>query len=143
MPDEGQSTEAAIRERLASSPFHAWMGIDVDRAGDGEIDLTMHATADHLNLHGTVHGGALATLADTAAGLAVRTQLEPGRSHVTVSLTVQYLRPCAPGRLVGRGRVLRMGRTLAHATADVVDGEGRLLVTASATIALGGETRST
>ena len=44
------------------------------------------AGPEHLNLQGLVHGGILATLADSAMGLAVRTVLEPGRRHVTVTL---------------------------------------------------------
>jgi uncharacterized protein (TIGR00369 family) len=129
-----------LRAQLEASPFHAWAGMSVLDARPGEVEIALDAAPHHRNLQGLLHGGMIATLADTAAGIAVRTRLEPGRSHVTVSLTVQYLRPGAPGRLVGRGRALRVGRSLAHATAEVVDAEGRLLATASATIALGAET---
>jgi uncharacterized protein (TIGR00369 family) len=139
---EHEEMTADLRARLASSPFHGWAGMSVLVARPGEVEIALDAEPHHLNLQGVLHGGMIATLADTAAGIAVRTQLDPGRSHVTVSLSVQYLRPGTPGRLIGRGRVLRMGLSLAHATADVVDAEGRLLATASATIALGGEARS-
>lgn len=129
-----------LRTQLEGSPFHGWAGMSVLDASPGAVEIALDAAPHHLNLQGALHGGMIATLADTAAGLAVRTQLAPGRTHATISLTVQYLRPGAPGRIVGRGRVLRIGRTLAHAAADVLDGDGRLLATASATIALGAET---
>jgi uncharacterized protein (TIGR00369 family) len=128
-----------LRAQLAASPFHSWAGMSVLDARPGEAEIALDAEPHHRNLQGLLHGGMIATLADTAAGIAVRTKLAPGRSHVTVSLAVHYLRPGAPGRIVGRGRVLRLGRSLAHATADVMDAEGRLLATANATIALGGE----
>jgi uncharacterized protein (TIGR00369 family) len=128
-----------LRARLEASSFHSWAGMSVLDATPGSVEIALDAEPHHLNLQGVLHGGMIATLADTAAGLAVRTELAPGRSHVTVSLTVHYLRPGGPGRIVGRGQVLRMGRSLAHATAEVVDADGRLLATASATIALGAE----
>jgi uncharacterized protein (TIGR00369 family) len=126
-----------LRAQLEGSRFHGWAGMWVLDAAPGTVEIALDAEPHHLNLQGVLHGGMIATLADTAAGLAVRTELTPGRTHVTISLAVQYLRPGAPGRIVGRGRVLRVGRTLAHAAADVVDADGRLLATASATIALG------
>ena len=133
---EGRAED--LQTQLKRSPFHGWAGMSVLDAGPGTVEIALDAAPHHLNLPGVLHGGMIATLADTAAGLAVRTELTPGRTHVTTSLTVQYLRPGAPGRIVGRGRVLRIGRTLAHAAADVVVADGRLLATASATIALGG-----
>jgi uncharacterized protein (TIGR00369 family) len=128
-----------LRARLEGSPFHTWPGLSVLGAAPGSVEIALDAEPRHLNLQGVLHGGLIATLADTAAGLAVRTELAAGRTHVTVSLTVHYLRPGGPGRIVGRGQVLWMGRSLAHATAEVTDADGRLLATASATIALGGE----
>jgi len=134
---DGDGTTGDLRAKLEGSAFHSWAGMSVLEAAPGAIEIALDAEPHHLNLQGLLHGGMIATLADTAAGLAVRTELAPGRTHVTVSLAVQYLRPGGPGRIVGRGRVLRIGRTLAHATAEVVDDQGRLLATASATIALG------
>ena len=69
MPEHhGRSIEDDIKERVAASPFHASMGISVASVREGEVDLVLEARPDHANLHGTVHGGVLATLADTAAG---------------------------------------------------------------------------
>jgi uncharacterized protein (TIGR00369 family) len=139
---EGEGANRDLRARLEASPFHTWAGMSVLHASPGGVEIALDAEPHHLNLQGVLHGGMIATLADTAAGLAVRTELAPGRTHATVSLTVQYLRPGGAGRIVGRGRVLRVGRTLAHATAEVVDPDGLLLATASATIALGSEPAS-
>ena len=55
------------------------------------------STSTMLNLQGFAHGGVLATLADAAMGLSVRSALEPGRRHVTVELSVHYLRPVTRG----------------------------------------------
>jgi uncharacterized protein (TIGR00369 family) len=130
------SVEADIRERMSASPFHRGMGFEVETVRRGEVDLAMSAGAEHANLAGRVHGGVLATLADTAAGLAVRTVIPPGSGHVTVTLDVQFLRSGEPGPLVGRGRVTKAGRRIAFVEAEVVDAGGDVLARAQLTVAI-------
>ena len=125
-----------IRARMATSPFHTWMGMRVLEVRSGEVDLELEAADHHVNLQGQVHGGVLATLADTAAGLAVRSMLPAGARHVTVNLDVQYVRAAGTGRLVAHGRCTRAGRSIAFATADVTDPDGGLLARAQATVAV-------
>ena len=125
-----------LRARMAASPFHSWMGMTLVEACEGEVELTLEVQPHHLNLQGFLHGGVLATLADTAAGLAVRSKLEAGRRHVTIQLGVQYLSAGSPGTIVARGRTVRVGRQIAHAEAEIHDANGRLLATAQATVAI-------
>lgn len=134
--DRERSVEDNIRERVAASPFHASIGISVGSVREGEVDLMLEARPDHANLHGTVHGGVLATLADTAAGLAVRSAIAPGSGHVSVNLDVQYLAPARPGTLLATGRVLRLGRRIAFAEAEVTDADGTTLARAQVTVAV-------
>jgi acyl-CoA thioesterase len=122
-----------LRERLAASPFHASIGIEAVEASPGLVRLAIEARPEHRNLQGTVHGGLLATLADTTMGLAVRTAIEPGRRHVTAELSVHFLRPAAPGRIEALGSVVRVGATIAVAEADVRDERGDLLAIARGT----------
>jgi uncharacterized protein (TIGR00369 family) len=82
---------------------------------------------------GLVHGGLLCILADSAAGCAVHTTLEPGVGYTSIDITVNYLRPVTlgTGTLVATGRVTKPGRRVALATAEVTDGAGRLVATAT------------
>jgi len=125
-----------LRRRVDETPFYGCAGISIVSAREGEVEVAMEVGADHLNIQGLVHGGLLATLADTAMGLAVRTRLEPGSRHVTIQLGVQFLSPGRPGRIVARARVVRSGRQIAHAEADVVDAGGKLLARAQSTVAV-------
>lgn len=125
-----------LRERMASSAFHNWMGMTLLAASEGEVELGLDAQPHHLNLQGLLHGGVLATLADTATGLAVRTKLEPGRRHVTIQLGVQYLSAGAAGPITAHGRTVRVGRQIAYAEAEIRDANDRLLATAQATVAI-------
>jgi uncharacterized protein (TIGR00369 family) len=133
----GRSIEEEIVERVASSPFHASMGIAVDAVRAGEVDLRLRARPEHANLHGTVHGGVLATLAETAAGLAVRAATgQPAGRHASVHLDVQYLAPATAGTLRATGRVVKLGRRLAFAEAEVRDDRGAAVARAQVTVAL-------
>jgi uncharacterized protein (TIGR00369 family) len=129
---EGDSRLRDVADRMARSEFHRWAGIRLVRTEPGEVEIALKAEPHHLNLLGTVHGGMLATVADTAMGLAVRTRLEPGTTHVTGQLNVHFLAPGRVGRIVGIGRAVKSGRQTGYAEADVLDAEGRLVARASA-----------
>lgn len=135
--DEGPGILQDLRDRIAGSAFHLGFGMEVTAAARGEVRLGWEARPDHLNLQGLIHGGVLATLADTAMGLAVRSAMQPGRRHVTVELGVHYLRPAKPGPLEAVGRAVRVGTQVAYAEADVLDGDGRLLARANGTYSVG------
>jgi len=125
-----------ILELAAHNPFYAWSGMRVLRVEPGEVDVAMDVGPEHLNLRGLLHGGMVATLADTASGLAVRSALGRGLAHATVQLDVRFLRAGGPGTLEARGRAVRVGRTIAFAEADIVDGTGETIARASATHAV-------
>lgn len=123
-----------VRERFRRSAFHSsWMGLELDRVEDGKVDVALDVQPHHLNLVGTLHGGMLAILADTATGLAYRTVLEPGTTHLTSSLALTFLSAGHPGRVVARGRVIKRGRRFGYAEADLTDEGGTLLARATAT----------
>ena len=116
-----------LRRRVDDSPFHRGFGLTVEDAAAGMVRLGWSAKEEHLNLQGLVHGGVLATLADVAMGLAVRTAIEPGRRHVTIELGVHYLRPASPGDVARRrSRGARRATRSPSPKADVLDGSERL-----------------
>jgi uncharacterized protein (TIGR00369 family) len=89
---------------------------------DGRIVFSMHP-GEHLhNPIGMVHGGALATLLDTAMGCAVQTTLAAGQAYSTLDLQVRFVRPVVAG-----GPLLRCEGTVVHRGRRVVTGEGRVV----------------
>jgi uncharacterized protein (TIGR00369 family) len=134
-PDVDRLTE--VREGFARSEFHrTFLGAQLERVAPGEVDVSLLVVARHLNLAGTLHGGLIATLADTATGLALRTTLEAGTTSLTSSLSVTFLRPGRSGTVTAKGRVVKRGTRFGYAEADVEDGEGRLLARAAATFTI-------
>lgn len=136
--DESRNLLHDLRERLAASEFHTWAGMEVVEASDGEVTVAMDVLDRHLNLQGLVHGGMLAILADTACGLSIRSAMEAGRLHVTTDMDIHYLAPARPGRLFGRGKAIRVGRSLAFAEASIEDAEGKLLARAQSRFSVSG-----
>ena len=127
-----------LRSRLERSSFHTWAGMEVVSAAVGEVTVAMDVEERHVNLQGFVHGGMLAILADTACGLSIRSAMEPGRLHVTTDLDIHFLAPAGPGRLLGRGQAVKVGRSLAFAEASIEDEGGRLLARAQSRFSVRG-----
>jgi uncharacterized protein (TIGR00369 family) len=143
MAEEEHQVEAAhlfeaLRARLAASTFHTWAGMEVVDVSPGDVVIAMRVEERHVNLQGLVHGGMLAILADTACGLSVRSAMEPGRLHVTADLDIHFLAPAKPGRLLGRGKAIKVGRSLAFAEASIEDDEGKLLARAQSRFSVSG-----
>ena len=115
--------------------FAARLGAHVESAGDGDARIRFEARDEHLNAAGTVHGGVLATLVDTAMGQAARSTTGEGEVPATSQLTVTYLRPGRPGPLLVTAAVRTRGKHLTVCQADV-EQDGRALAHAVATFAL-------
>jgi uncharacterized protein (TIGR00369 family) len=121
-------------EGVAGGGFAERLGA-VAEAEDGSARMSFRAEQEHLNQAGTLHGGVLATLVDTAMGAAVRSATDEGDVPATSQLTVTYLRPGKPGEIEVTARVRTRGEHLTVCEADV-EQDGRSLVHAVATFAL-------
>jgi len=124
-----------VSDETEPGGFAGRLGAVVTEVGEGTARLDFEAGEEHLNPAGTVHGGVLATLVDTAMGTAVRSATDDGDVPATSQLTVTYLRPGKPGHLEVTARVRTRGEHLTVCEADV-EQDGRSLVHAVATFAL-------
>jgi uncharacterized protein (TIGR00369 family) len=131
MDDDAIATR--LRERIAASAFHRDLGLEVLEASPGVVRLSMPAREDQRNLLGSIHGGILATLADIAMGLAVRTDAGEERRHTTIDLDIRFLRGAGPGTLTAEGRTVRVGSRIAVAEARIASEEGVEVARASGT----------
>lgn len=105
-------------------------GVEVE---DGTIVFRLQPQEFHYNPLGTMHGGVLATLMDSATGCAVHTTLPAGMAYTSLDLTVKFLRPVTvrSGLLRCEGTVLSRGSRIALAQAQVFDGADRLVAHAT------------
>jgi uncharacterized protein (TIGR00369 family) len=101
---------------------------------DGTIEVAFTAAEAFLNPAGFIQGGFLAAMLDDTLGPALVAGLAPGDFAPTTDLHVQFLRPARPGRLLGRGRVVRRGRDIAFLAGELLDDEGAIVAAATATV---------
>ncbi|WP_207477075.1 PaaI family thioesterase [Arenibaculum pallidiluteum] len=111
------------------SGFQGVLGYRLAEWRDGEAVLTMEVGPQHLNRAGVVHGGVYVTLIDTASGFSGCFCTVPGnvRRVLTLSLTTSFLGQASGGVLRAVGSIRGGGRRIFAATAEVFDGDGRLL----------------
>ena len=124
---------ARIKEALSRVPFATLLGIELEHAERGSATLRLNIHDELRQIHGVMHGGAIASLIDTATAFAILTLLEDREKFSTVDLMVNYLRPLQEGTATARARVLRAGRRVITASADVFDDGGNLAATALST----------
>jgi len=122
-----------IQNALASVPFAKFLGLELENIESGSATLAVNVRKDLTQNQGIVHGGAIASLIDTATAFAILSLLEPGERVTTVDLTISYLRPVSRGRLRAVAKVVRAGRRLFVVSAEVVGDDGKLATTALST----------
>ena len=114
------------------------MGIAIESVGEGAARLRMSLSESHLNSDGILHGGVLPALADAAMGSAARTLHGAEAKIITAESNIRYLRAVRGGVVVGQGRVVKAGRRLVVAEADMLDDAGALVARAGGTFVLEG-----
>src|SRR6266849_5998985 len=119
-----------IREAFASVPYAKLIGFELGEMKPGEANLHLDIRDELKQNQGVAHGGAVATLIDTAAAFAVVTLLEPGERVTTTDLTIHYLRPITSGRLTATARIVRGGRRLFVLAVQVTNDHEVLVATA-------------
>ena len=122
-------SQAAIQELLDNSPFISFMGLTVDSM-DTEKDLIvlrmpMRPEFERRAGTGQWHGGAIASLIDTAGDYAV--VMKTGAGVPTVNFRTDYLRPASNTELVATAWIRRAGRSIAVVDIDVHDDNGKLV----------------
>ena len=122
------STEllAYAQSRLNLSNFSVLVGLGVERLYEGGAVLGLTVKDHHRQIHKVVHGGVIATLADTAGAIAAYTASPVGAELATIELKINYLLPIAEGKVEAEGRVLRAGRNFIVVECDVRNAEGQL-----------------
>src|SRR2546428_5173046 len=127
--------EAALRGAAPAPPYVRLLHMRFIAVSDGSATFEMPATTELYNPNNVVHGGALASLADSAMGFAVFSTLLPGENFTTAELHVNFVKAVTAdsGMLRSIGRVVHRGQQIAVAEAEIVDQQNQLIARASST----------
>lgn len=128
-----QIFEDMLAGRLPAPPIMVTLDISMREVERGRTIFVGTPGPSVMNPQGTVHGGWISTILDTALSCAVHTDLAPGEVYTTTSLTVNMVRPLMPdgAEAVCEGRLVHRGRRLATADGTLVDSRGKLIAHAS------------
>jgi uncharacterized protein (TIGR00369 family) len=110
-----------VRERMKESRASAYFGFDVQSVRKGRVIFLLEAKSRHKQIHGVVHGGILAALADTAAAIAAYTVVPQGTEMVTVQLSINYLKAAPGGKITADAKVLRAGRNFVVTECEILN----------------------
>ena len=122
-------------QQLAEGPFSALLGVVVETAVPGKVQVRMPFEARLLNngpADVPIHGGAIASLADFAACAAVWPLSETQRS-ATISMTVNYTAPAIQSELLAVATVRRSGKRVASIAVEIRDRHDSLIADALVT----------
>jgi len=125
---EVQKRRAA--EMIKTIPYPSLLGFELVDLKIGEAVLKLPMRDALRQPYGLLHGGATASLIDTAMAFACITCLAEGEQSTTVDLTVHYLRPHTEGEIFCTARVVRDGKRIMTVSAEVVNEAGKLIATA-------------
>jgi uncharacterized protein (TIGR00369 family) len=123
-------------ELSANSPFISHWQIECLSEGGGEAVLRLEIREMHKNSIGTVHGGVIAALADTACGMALLATVPAGVGYVTANLNVNYIGIPKGRHIEARAKVVSLRKRMAFAQADVVDEANHQVASASVVFSL-------
>jgi len=124
--------------RLANrSPYFELLSMKILDVGVGYSLLEIDLDQKHLQPFGYVHGGVFASIIDAAAFWAVYYEIEDQDTGITtVDLKLNYLAPAASGKMIAKGRQIKLGKTLGYADAEVTDDNGKILAHGTSTLIL-------
>lgn len=113
-------------EMINHSPYYQTIGMRIEELCDEEAIIVIENPQKVLNFYGTWHGGAIASIIDSAAGVSLIAHLNPDEAAVTIQLDIRFISP-ARGKLRCVGKTVKRAKNVAFEKAKVYDEEGRLV----------------
>ena len=127
-----------IKQSFAAQSIMTLIGAGLNAVEPGIVEIALPYRADLAQQHGYLHAGIVTTIADSAAGYAAYSLMPAGAEVLSVEFKVNLLRPARGASFLARAEVIKPGRTLTVARADVfgiaASGGRELVATMLATI---------
>lgn len=122
-----------IRQQFEKIPYVKFLGIQLEEIDNGSAVLVLEIDEHLKRNNGIAHGGAIASLIDTATAFATLSVLQASERSTTVDLTINFLRPLTGGHARAKANIIRAGRRILTVSAEVFDDAGKLIATAIST----------
>ena len=126
-----------MKDWIDVAPFGRLLNMEIVEANNGKASLSMPFLSDFAQGSGLMHGGALVSLADTAAVMAIKSLVSPDTYFATISLKTTFLYPVKSGMVTARARVTARRKKHLYGRVTVFDQEERPVLQFKATFKIG------
>jgi uncharacterized protein (TIGR00369 family) len=130
-PDPAKLDRA--RRAFSLVPYAGFLGLELGEVASGEATIHLTVRDELKQNQGVVHGGAIASLIDTASAFALLTYIDVHERVTTTDLTIHYLRAVTEGLMAATARIVRAGRRLFVLSVEVRNDRNVLVATAVTT----------
>jgi uncharacterized protein (TIGR00369 family) len=119
--------------RMVDNPYWDLIGLHEKELKNGTSIIELPIKREITQRRGTVHGGVLASMVDAAVGASIRSLLSNDETAATVEMKINYIRPAIGEKLIGKGKVINKGKTLAVGEAQILNDDGKVVASGTAT----------
>lgn len=117
----------AVLNAINQGPFLKHLSMTVSDMSIGFSVVKLNVVDEHLNPFGGIHGGAYASVIDTAAYWAAYCELKENVGLISIDLKIDYLAPISKGLIITKGRSIKIGKSMCLAEATATDQNGKWL----------------
>ena len=125
-----------VRKVTNSSHYYRLLGMEVTEIKEGESRIQMPFKQDLTHPYGIVHGGAIASLADSAVAMALISLVEPEDRITTIEFKINFFAPISKGELEAHAKIIHKGSKTAVGDVEVINEEGKLVAKVIATYSI-------
>ncbi|HEY9677737.1 MAG TPA: PaaI family thioesterase [Drouetiella sp.] len=111
--------EQKVRDSFSHQGVMQVFNGELKHVGLGTVEVHVPFAKGLAQQHGFFHGGMVAMVADTASGFATYTVISPEEECLSAEFKINFLAPANGEKLIGRGSIIKVGRTLVVAEATV------------------------
>ncbi len=125
-----------VRKATNTSPYYRLLGMEITEIREGESRIQMLFREELTHPYGIVHGGAIASLADSAVAMALIGLVEPKDRITTIEFKVNFFVPISKGELKAHAKIIHKGSKTAVGDVDVINEDGKLVAKVIATYSI-------
>ncbi len=125
-----------VRKVTNNSPYYQLLGMEVTEIKEGESKIQMPFKQGLTHPYKIVHGGAIASLADSSVAMALVSLVEPKDRFTTIEFKINFFAPVSKGNLEAHGKIIYKGSKTAVGEVEVKNEGGKLVAKVIATYSI-------
>lgn len=125
-----------VRKVTNNSPYYQLLGMKIMEIKEGESKIQMPFKQGLTHPYRIVHGGAIASLADSSVAMALISLVEPKDRIATIEFKINFFAPVSKGKLEAQAKIIHKGSKTAVGEVEVKNEEGKLVAKVIATYSI-------